>query len=82
MLSLSKIGLDGVLLSRPRSIDGMREFRDVAASGGAAVSQAPDSLSSLGEGVASAARRKCIAASKTGDRASQARKIASGDPAL
>jgi hypothetical protein len=26
---LSKIGLDGVLLSWPRYIDGMREFRDV-----------------------------------------------------
>ena len=26
---LSKIGLDGVLLSWPRYIEGMREFRDV-----------------------------------------------------
>ncbi len=29
LATLSKIGLDGVLLSWPRYIDGMREFRDV-----------------------------------------------------
>ena len=29
LLTLSKIGLDGVLLSWPRYIEGMREFRDV-----------------------------------------------------
>jgi alkanesulfonate monooxygenase SsuD/methylene tetrahydromethanopterin reductase-like flavin-dependent oxidoreductase (luciferase family) len=29
LMTLSKIGLDGVLLSWPRYIDGMREFRDV-----------------------------------------------------
>ena len=29
LLTLSKVGLDGVLLSWPRYIEGMREFRDV-----------------------------------------------------
>jgi alkanesulfonate monooxygenase SsuD/methylene tetrahydromethanopterin reductase-like flavin-dependent oxidoreductase (luciferase family) len=29
LLTLSKVGLDGVLLSWPRYIAGMREFRDV-----------------------------------------------------
>ena len=29
LLTLSKIGLDGVLLSFPRYTDGMREFHDV-----------------------------------------------------
>ena len=29
LMTLSKIGLDGVLLSWPRYIEGMREFRDV-----------------------------------------------------